>query len=138
MTRAPQLIVTLLPSGALAAELPGPFATRRKVEMTDSEVATTVRRILEAQSHDRTEIGLDGAPTNAQVLHWEKHQQFASARCRFCLAEGRIKPAAEKRRRSEKIDLGGGIVMIKKAPSGASGIKGKASLATKTASELDL
>ena len=91
-SRVPQLLVTLTPEGKLAIELPGIAATRRKIEIRESEAGATLLRILNAQAREVTEIGLDGAPTAKQVLHWERHNIWPDSRCRFCLAEGRIKP----------------------------------------------
>lgn len=91
-SRTPQLIVTLTPQGALAVELPGHMATRRQVLLAQGEAGPTLLRMLEAQARDGMEIGLDGAPTQAQVRHWERHSQWPSSSCRFCLAEGRATP----------------------------------------------
>lgn len=92
MNRAPQLLVTLSPQGELVLELPGQQATRRQVICRDGEFAATCHRILEAQQADRTEIGHDGAPTQAQVRHWERHGTWPDSHCRFCLAEGSATP----------------------------------------------
>jgi hypothetical protein len=88
----PQILVTLSPAGKLVLELPGSQATRRQLQVRDGELAETLHRILTAQLQQQTEIGLDGAPTQAQVQHWERHGIWADSRCRFCLAEGRAKP----------------------------------------------
>lgn len=88
-SRTPQLIITLTPQGTLAVELPGSQATRRQVAIRTGDAGETLLRILEAQARDATEIGLDGAPTQKQVLHWERHGQWPSSSCRFCIAEGR-------------------------------------------------
>lgn len=86
----PQLILTLDPqTGGLLAQLPGPENTQRTVAIRHDEAGDTLIRILKAQLESRTEIGLDGAPTQAQVTHWERHALWPSAKCRFCLAEGR-------------------------------------------------
>lgn len=94
----PQLILSLTPSGTLIIELPGPMSTRRKVEVREDDLATTARRILEAQQAAAVEIGLDGAPTQAQVRHWERHGIWADERCPFCLREGRIGGSERVRR----------------------------------------
>lgn len=91
-SRTPQLLVTLTPEGRLAIELPGHQATRRQVLLHPSEAGETLLRILGAQARQGAEIGRDGAPTQAQVLHWERHATWPSPACRFCLAEGRAKP----------------------------------------------
>jgi hypothetical protein len=69
--RVVQCIITLLPDGSLAAELPSLNGARRQVPVDSLE---TVRRILAAQLHNRADtIGTDGKPTIAQVKHWEEH-----------------------------------------------------------------
>ena len=91
-SRIPQLIITITPAGHLAVELPGHQATRRQVVLNTKEAGASLLRMLEAQSRDQAEIGLDGAPTSAQVKHWERHQIWSDSHCRFCIAEGRAKP----------------------------------------------
>lgn len=101
MPRTPQLILSLGPEG-LQTELPGAFATRRKLVLhgTPEQKLATIERILEALGQDLTEIGLDGAPTEAQVRHWERHEIWPDTRCAFCQREGRFgaKPQRERRR----------------------------------------
>src|SRR5258706_12957137 len=108
MSKTPQVIVSLTPQGGLKVELPGIMATRRSIEIRTAEAGDTLLRILLAQQADRTEIGLDGAPTGQQLRHWERHQVWPDGRCRFCLAEGRAQ-AAEPKRRSRQVivDHGG-------------------------------
>jgi hypothetical protein len=97
MANLPQVIVTLAPNGTLIAELPGPNGARRQVPL-GPDVGPTLLRILQGQLSSRVEIGLDGAPTQAQVKHWERHEIWADPTCRFCIAErglhGRVKPKA--------------------------------------------
>lgn len=127
-SRTPQLLVTLTPSGHLAVELPGTMGTRRKIELRPKDAGESLLRILEAQRRDQAEIGLDGAPTTAQIKHWERHSTWPDSRCRFCIAEGRAKP-----------DMGAGLrrkkpVSVLKRPDGvevrkvAEGTKGTAVL----------
>lgn len=104
MPRTPQLTLSLSPEGLLQTELPGAFATRRKLPLQGdpATVLCTIRTILEALGNDRTEIGQDGAPTEAQVRHWERHcgegfQAQGDTRCRFCLEEGRFGAPAQHR-----------------------------------------
>ena len=117
MTTVPQIIITLHPeTGQIVAELPGFMATRRKVEVRDLE---TLRRMLDAQRDNRSEIGSDGAPTQAQVKHWEDHGIWPSDRCRFCLSEGRInKPSGERRR--PVVVAQNGEVTVRRLPAGKS------------------
>lgn len=117
----PQLILTLDPeTGALCAELPGQQATRRKVMLRTSEAGETLLRILNAQLQDRSEIGLDGAPTQAQVLHWERHGIWPSAQCRFCLAEGRAKKSPSDTRKAYTVSRGSDGVEVRRLPAGKS------------------
>lgn len=106
----PQIIVSLLPDGQMCVELPGPSASRRKVELREGEVEQTLRRILEHQMLGEVEIGLDGAPTGAQVEHWERHQEWAKNGCRFCMDEGRYasnggKPSRMILKRSDGVEV---------------------------------
>lgn len=101
MSHVPQIIITLDPeTNAIVAELPGFMATRRKVEVMD---LGTLRRMLDAQRENKAEIGQDGAPTQAQVRHWEDHGTWPSERCRFCQSEGRAKPSTERVRQAYTI-----------------------------------
>lgn len=117
----PQLLITLGPNDELIVELPG-TSTRHKVELRSGEAEASLRRMLQAQRSDRCELGLDGAPSQAQVLHWERHQQWADERCRFCIAEGRIsgrsKRAAPKRERERRSD-GVEIIRVREGASGS-------------------
>ncbi len=67
----PQLILTLSPAGALLVELPGANGSRRRVELKPGEAEGSLLRMLQAQLRREVEIGLDGAPTERQVEHWE-------------------------------------------------------------------
>ncbi len=109
--RHPQILVTLSPEGQLVLELPGSQATRRQLVCRDSDIAQTLHRMLEAQQADRTEIGLDGSPTQAQVSHWERHSIWPQLGCRFCVSEGRTKPDYDKVRVKRK-------VVVYKTPQG--------------------
>lgn len=104
-SRVPQLTVTLTPDGQLAVELPGHQATRRQIILRANEAGETLLRMLEGQARNQAEIGQDGAPTVAQVKHWERHSIWASSQCRFCLAEGRAKPDHSAHRRQGKKTL---------------------------------
>ena len=79
----PQLILTLSPAGDLLVELPGVNGSRRQIPVTN---LSTLQTILQAQLRHQTNIGLDGAPTARQVLHWEKHT-IRRDNCPFCRAE---------------------------------------------------
>jgi hypothetical protein len=138
MTRTPQLILTLSPENSLVVELPGVMGTRRRVELRPGSEAETLTRILRAQREEKAEIGLDGAPTQAQVRHWERHSIWSDSRCRFCIAEGKASPAhsAKPTRRSSVIERRPDGVEIKKLRAGASGLGPKPS--GKSAEEMGL
>jgi hypothetical protein len=102
MANLPQVIVTLAPNGTLIAELPGANGARRQVPLGTGVrksfddpvplVEESLTRILQGQLNSRVEIGLDGAPTQAQVKHWERHEIWADPTCRFCIAERGLHP----------------------------------------------
>lgn len=89
--QTPQIIVSLSPTGKLKIELPGTMNTRRSLELLPGKTEETLLRILQAQQAGQTEIGLDGAPTQAQVRYWERHASWPDQSCRFCQAEGKAK-----------------------------------------------
>jgi DNA-binding MarR family transcriptional regulator len=120
-SRVPQVLVSLSAEGGLVVELPGQQATRRQVFLRTSEAGETLLRILQAQSTEGVELGLDGAPTQAQVLHWERHGIWPDSRCRFCLAEKRIKPTVPRRKLKELILSRPDGVEVKRIKTGAKG-----------------
>lgn len=127
-SRIPQLIVTITPQGHLAVELPGHQATRRQVVLNEREAGASLLRMLEGQARDAAEIGLDGAPTSAQVKHWERHQIWADAHCRFCIAEGRAKPdysSMRKPRHQVVLKDSANGVEVRRLKPGASGLSKK-------------
>jgi hypothetical protein len=101
MANLPQVIVTLAPNGTLIAELPGPNGARRQVPL-GPQPGPTLLRILQNQLSNRTEIGLDGAPTQAQVKHWERHEIWADPTCRFCIAERGLHPRQKPKAVADK------------------------------------
>jgi hypothetical protein len=101
MANLPQVIVTLAPNGTLIAELPGPNGARRQVPLGKNP-GETLTRILQNQLSNRTEIGLDGAPTQAQVKHWERHEIWADPTCRFCIAERGLHPRQKPKATTQK------------------------------------
>lgn len=124
-SRAPQLLITLSPQGKLVCELPGQQATRRQIELRTSDAGETLLRILEGQAREGIEIGLDGAPTAAQVRHWERHATWPSSACRFCIAEGRAQPdhASHRKQRFLRVErrTDGVEIRVKKIPERACG-----------------
>ena len=113
--RHPQLLITLSLQGGLVLELPGSMGTRRQVQVRDGELASTCHRILAAQLLEQTEIGLDGAPTQAQVRHWERHEIWPSGTCPFCVAEGRA-TGTKKSSRPLAEFRGNGTVEVRTIP----------------------
>ena len=95
--QTPSVIVSLSPAGTLVMHLPGANGGLRAVPMRDSETAATLHRVLAAQFAAHYSIGEDGAPTQGQVAHWERHGIFPDSRCAFCVAEGRAKPHQSSR-----------------------------------------
>lgn len=98
----PQVIVTLAPDGTLQAELPSGGSVRRVVSLR-KDAETSLKRILQEQLEGNISIGQDGAPTEAQVRHWQDHQMFPNPRCPFCLSEGLIKGTPKRQQRSQLI-----------------------------------
>lgn len=114
----PQVIVTLSPEGGLLAELPGVNGFRRQVPLRSGEAGESLLRILHAQLvSGHTRIGLDEAPTEAQVWHWEHHGVFAEATCPWCQelarAQGR-KRVARKRAQPPVVIAEHGDVTIRR------------------------
>lgn len=110
----PQIILTLAPSGSLVAELPGP-AGRRQVALSDdpAKAIEVIRRVLQAQARAADDervrrIGHDSAPTQAQVIHWQRHcardqgTVWSDPMCVFCIEEGRFDREPEVRERARK------------------------------------
>lgn len=95
--------IRLSPQGQLLLALPGQQDTLRDIVVRKDDAGETLVRILMALEMDRTEIGLDGAPTQAQVKHWERHGVWPDERCRFCLAEGRIRPSVQRHRSTRTV-----------------------------------
>jgi len=85
--------VSLHNDGGLQMGLPAIDGGTRWVVLrdTDSAPATEVLlRVLVALERDEAGIGTDGAPTQAQVRHWQMHATFPSPKCAFCQAEARL------------------------------------------------
>lgn len=109
------VVVSLAPDGELQLELPGVEGTSRIIPLKETSVvkpSATIRRVLQSIAQSQTAIGLDGAPTKAQVWHWERHQTFPDIRCAFCQAEATVGRAAKPHifdARYARRDLGGGV-----------------------------
>lgn len=139
MSRVPQVLVTLSPSGSLVAELPGMNGARRQVELTDEGGISTLRRILGAQqSYTPQTIGMDGKPTQSQVTHWEHHLERrhadgtitigkSSPTCVWCVAHSlgidttesahrraRVILAEQRRKATQPHKAGNGSVTVRK------------------------
>lgn len=122
----PQLIITLSPSqDGLQAELPGSSGSRRVVSFRQNDFAEDCLRILQGLARSTVQIGEDGAPTQAQVRHWERHELFPDPRCPFCRAEGRAAPIRQPKTRPLTIPIGDGSVIVRR-------IKAKTRGGTKT------
>jgi hypothetical protein len=100
VVQTPQVIVTMNANGGLNIELPSGPGARRKVELRAGFEGETLRRVLQEQLEGNISIGQDGAPTKAQVYHWEHHLDgFPSPRCSFCLSEGLIRGTPKRQLR---------------------------------------
>lgn len=144
----PQLSISLSPEGDLLLHLPGASAMGdRRIALRegltpegDSRLAQTLRRILRAQSDRRCEIGTDGAPTERQVRHWERHQLFASDQCPFCISEGRTTKAAQslRHRKTTKLSEYGGVTVRRVAARGKAKAATRAGHSKALGSSMDL
>lgn len=95
----PQVLVTLSPAGGLVAELKGRNGFRWQIPVGSEDAGTTLLRILHAQlTSGRLRIGLDEAPTEAQIGHWENHGSFGEPGCPFCQDERATGQRAKGRR----------------------------------------
>lgn len=86
MSRIPQVLVTLSPSGELQAELP--YSGGRRTVIIES--IDSLRTMLAGQLRQTpSTIGLDGSPTSGQVVHWEQHQAqgLIDPDCPWCIAD---------------------------------------------------
>lgn len=117
----PQVIITLSPAGTLQAELPGANGSRRVIPLgagpagrRDERIEAVLIRILTAQSRNQIELGLDGAPTSRQLLHWERHWQFPDDRCPHCLAEGAAHRPSKKWARASEHAAGDESVIVRR------------------------
>ena len=64
---------------------------------SDNTFSDIILRILEAQVSNSNNLGSDGAPTQAQVRHWEKHSGiFGDPSCSFCISEGKFEPGKNR------------------------------------------
>lgn len=133
----PQVLVTLSPQGTLQAELPGPNGARRVCQLKPGQAERDLLEILHGQLARRVEIGEDGAPTQAQVKHWEEHGQWPDSRCAFCRAEGKSGTGGEGARKVKIIAQYAGVV-IRQVPSKARGKGRRVDFSTKGAEEMGL
>jgi hypothetical protein len=118
---SPSVIVSLAPNGGLQLELPGSGERTRAIPLrrtTTIDPASTIQRILDGLLASQCAIGLDGAPTRAQVEHWERHGASHDSRCAFCQHElgllviGTGSPSSALRdARYAKRELGGGVTV---------------------------
>ncbi len=101
----PSLVVSLASDGSLVAEH---FwnGGRRQTALHDGSAEADIRRILQGMLLRPVAIGEDGAPTQHQLRHWERHTApeggiaFGDPQCPFCIAEGRF--AAPIQRRAQR------------------------------------
>lgn len=112
----PQVIVTLsLDRSGLQVELPGANGSRRVVALDSRHIFEHLLRLLLAQADRRIEIGLDGAPTQAQARHWRHLSPDGggpSDTCKFCLADGLI--SRGRAPRGNVIAIGDGSATVRR------------------------
>lgn len=107
--------VKLAPNGKdLTLEFLSEGGLKHDVPVTNpGALGSTLTSVLQTIRNGRVELGTDGAPTSAQVLHWEKHSSgWPVATCRFCLSASAEKEAKRKARGREMIARTGGGVQI--------------------------
>ena len=124
MNAQPQIIITLDSDGRLIANLPSHSATLRKVPLREGAEGPSLRRMFEAQARGELQIGEDGAPTQAQVRHWEEHKEAQpDRRCRFCAEAGWLADGANSRRAMREIiaNASGGGVIVRRITARVSG-----------------
>src|SRR5215467_7037917 len=99
MSRVVQLTLTMNPEGQIVAEIP--FNGGRRHILIDS--FESIRRILAAQLHrSQSTIGTDGAPTQSQVIHWERHLEGADY----------SDNASVKDSKRERMDTSGAVIRV--------------------------
>lgn len=70
-----------------------------------NRVEAVLVRTLEGMARKAYNIGEDGAPTQSQVRHWERHDIWSDPQCPHCVGEGRFPPKAKNHdRRITKAD----------------------------------
>lgn len=87
----------------LFIDLPGPEGRLRSVPIKETahiSMSELILRVLKGLQMDERGIGLAGAPTERQMLHWNKHVLFPDPRCPFCKAEKALGEMNEKRLKS--------------------------------------
>ena len=94
MTERQTVLVSLRADGGLQVELPATNGGLRLVPLRDTDaspIGDTLTRILLGLARDERAIGTEGAPTQAQVRHWERHAIWPDDKCAFCRAEAQAK-----------------------------------------------
>jgi len=89
----------------LVQNLPATIAALTSILDKDATLNETLTRILTAQLENKSKLGEDGAPTNQQVNHWDKHSIFSDPMCPFCKAEGRFETGKNRERTIKNLSL---------------------------------
>ena len=122
MPNAPELRVRLRPDGGLEFALPGALHIGdRWIPLRQTSTCNpgdTLRRTLQGIASDAMALGEDGAPTRAQVVHWERHHTYPDRRCVFCLAEDPSLHTRENSTNAQWRKLGEGV-QVRHCPAGA-------------------
>ena len=126
MPKAPELRIRLRPDGGLEMALPGALHVGdRWIPLRQTSTCNpgdTLRRTLQGIASDAMALGEDGAPTRAQVVHWERHHTYPDRRCPFCLAEDptlRTYSAGSVSASWRKLGEGVQVRKVPPAPAGA-------------------
>jgi hypothetical protein len=71
----------------------------------DETTTGMLHRILSAQINNKSKLGEDGAPTQAQSLHWQRHETFSDPSCTFCKSEGRFEPGKNREKAIKNLSI---------------------------------
>lgn len=98
MDYAPRVFVSLSLDGQLQVEIPSSGSnSARAIPLRKVDAGDTLLRILNARLRQELKVGEDGAPSAAQVKHWEDHGTFKDTRCAFCRQEQGLPPKRSAR-----------------------------------------
>lgn len=74
--------------------------------ISDNTFSDIIIRILEAQVQNKVKIGEDGAPTQQQIKHWERHSNiWGDPSCPFCIVEGKFEPGKNREKSIKGLNI---------------------------------